>query len=202
MTDNLQQVEPRIAAGSGYLTALQEAQQVLQQLSAFEQRVATAAEWCLETFRQGHKVIAFGNGGSACEAQHLVGELMGRYKSNRRPLAAVSLTADTAVITCIGNDFNFDDIFARQLEGLSQPGDLLIAFSTSGNSRNVLRALEAARRLDIRSIAFLGGDGGKAVTYSDCALVIPHRDTARIQEGHNFLMHAMMDIIEAELGIA
>jgi D-sedoheptulose 7-phosphate isomerase len=105
------------------------------------------------------------------------------------------------VITCIGNDFTFEDVFSRQLEGLCQPGDLLIAFSTSGNSPNVLRALEAARRLRIRSIAFLGRQGGKAAPLADCALIVPHGDTARIQEGHNFLMHSLMDIVEAELGL-
>jgi D-sedoheptulose 7-phosphate isomerase len=189
-------------AKGAYQLALAEAQQVFRQLSAFEEQVTTAAEVCLGALRSGRKIIAFGNGGSACEAQHLVGELIGRYKSNRKPLAAVALNADAAVITCIGNDFSFEDIFARQVEGLCQPGDVLVAFSTSGNSPNVLRALELAGRLQIRSIAFLGGDGGKAAALADCTLVVPHRDTARIQEGHNFLMHSLMDVIEAELGIA
>lgn len=187
---------------SPYQFALAEAQRVLQQLNGFEQKVIEAAELCLEAFRNRHKVIAFGNGGSACEAQHLVGELMGRYKSNRKPLPAVALTADTAVITCVGNDFSFEDIFARQVEGLCQAGDLLVAFSTSGNSANVIRALELARRMEIGSIAFLGGEGGKAAAFADCTLIVQHHDTARIQEGHNFLMHSLMDVIEAELGIA
>lgn len=186
---------------SAYQAALEDTQRVLQQLRGLEGNVQTAARWCLNTFRRRGKVIALGNGGSACEAQHLAGELMGRYKSNRKPLAAVALTADSAVLTCIGNDFSFEEVFARQVEGLCQPDDLLIVFTTSGNSLNVLRALEAARGLHIRSIAFLGGEGGKAAALSDCALIVPHHDTARVQEGHNFLMHSMMDIIEAELGI-
>jgi len=156
----------------------------------------------LEALQQGGKLVTFGNGGSACEAQHLVGELMGRYKSNRRPLAAVALTADTTVLTCIGNDFDFEDVFARQVEGLCRPGDLLIAFSTSGNSPNVVRALETGRQAGIRSIAFLGRDGGKAASLADCALIVRHHDTARIQEGHNFLMHSLMDVIEAYRGVA
>ena len=143
---------------SAYQSALQQSVEVLAGLGSFEKNVALAAEWCLETFRQGGKLLTFGNGGSACEAQHLAGELIGRYKSNRKPLPAIALNADTAVITCIGNDFTFDDVFARQLEGLGRRGDLVVAFSTSGNSRNVLRALEAARRISIRSITFLGRD--------------------------------------------
>lgn len=186
---------------SQFQSALKEAQGVFDLLSTMEPSLNQAAQWCLEAFRDGHKIVAFGNGGSACEAQHLAGELMGRYKSNRKPLPAVALSADTAVLTCIGNDFSFDEIFARQFEGLAQQGDILIAFSTSGNSRNVLLALEAARRLHIRSIAFLGGEGGKAAAYADCALIVRHRDTARIQEGHNFLMHSLMDTIEAEFGL-
>jgi D-sedoheptulose 7-phosphate isomerase len=186
---------------SRFQSALQEAQSVFDVLSTMESSLNQAAQWCLEAFRDGHKIITFGNGGSACEAQHLAGELMGRYKSNRRPLPAVALSADTAVITCIGNDFGFDDIFARQFEGLAGPGDILIAFSTSGNSNNVLLALEAARRLHIRSIAFLGREGGKAAASADCSLIVRHHDTARIQEGHNFLMHSLMDIIEAEFGL-
>lgn len=200
MTAASEQDNPRPI--SAYQAALEDTQRVFQQLRGLEGSVETAAKWCLETFRRHGKVIAVGNGGSACEAQHLAGELMGRYKSNRKPLAAVAVTADSAVLTCIGNDFSFEEVFARQLEGLCQPYDLLIVFSTSGNSPNVLRALEAARRLHIRSIAFLGGEGGKAAALSDCALIVPHRDTARVQEGHNFLMHSLMDIIEAELGVA
>jgi D-sedoheptulose 7-phosphate isomerase len=183
-----------------FQSALTEARDVFDLLNTMEADLERAARWCVETLRAGNKIIAFGNGGSACEAQHLAGELMGRYKSNRKPLPAVALSADTAVITCIGNDFSFDDIFARQLEGLAQPGDILIAFSTSGNSRNVLFALETARRLHLRSIAFLGSEGGKAAAYADCPLIIHHHDTARIQEGHNFLMHSLMDTIESEFG--
>ena len=183
-----------------YQFAIRESQHVLGQLVEMEQNVSVAARWCVDAFRNKGKVIAFGNGGSACEAQHLAGELMGRYKSNRRPLAAMAVTADTAVLTCIGNDFSFDDVFARQVEGLAQPGDIVFAFSTSGNSANVVRAVETARKLQVRSVAFVGGNGGKVASLADCALVVPHGDTARIQEGHNFLMHSLMDMIEAELG--
>jgi D-sedoheptulose 7-phosphate isomerase len=113
-------------------------------------------------------------------------------------LPAVALTADSAVLTCVGNDFRFEDVFARQVQALGNPGDVLVAFTTSGYSGNVLAALELARKLQLTSIAFLGRDGGAAACLADCKLIVPHTDTARIQEGHQFLMHSLMDIIEAE----
>ena len=140
-----------------------------------------------------------GNGGSAAEAQHMAGELIGRYKQQRAPLAALALGTDVATATCIVNDYCFDDIFERQFRALAQPHDLLVVFTTSGNSGNILACLETARKKQIRSIAFLGKDGGRAKDLSDCVLLVKHQDTARIQEGHQFLMHCLMDQIEAAL---
>lgn len=156
-----------------------------------------AATLCISSLTDGHKLLVCGNGGSASEAQHLVGELIGRYKESRIALPAISMTADSTVLTCIANDFCYDDVFARQIHALGKPGDVLVVFSTSGRTRNVIEALKAARRLHLSSIAFLGHDGGLAASLADCALVIPHNSTARIQEGHQFLMHSMMDSIEA-----
>ena len=170
-------------------------------LSTLESAVQTAAQWCLQGFESGNKLLVLGNGGSACEAQHLVSELMGRYLSNRRPLPAAALTADTAVLTCIGNDFSYEEVLARQIQAFGRPGDLLTAFSTTGHSPNVLRAIETARALGLRSITFLGRDGGASAALSDCALIAPYHATARIQEAHNFLMHAFMDIIERHVGV-
>lgn len=184
---------------NSYRMNLREAIQVFESLADFEPSVQTAASWCLEALHGGHKLLICGNGGSASEAQHLAGELMGRYKENRAPLAAIALTADSAIMTCIGNDYQYEEIFARQVRGLGCRGDVLIAFTTSGNSPNVLNALSVAKELGIRSIAFLGRDGGKALPIADCALVVRHSDTARAQEGHQFLMHALMDAIEAGL---
>lgn len=178
--------------------SLDEALQVLRSLQPLEHKLGEAAMRCVESLRGGHKLLACGNGGSACEAQHLAGELVGRYKVDRIALPAIAMTDDSAVLTCIGNDYRFEDIFARQVEALGQPGDVLVAFTTSGNSGNILRALEAARKLRLASIAFLGRDGGAAALLADCALVVPHMDTARVQEGHQFLMHSLMDSIEAE----
>jgi D-sedoheptulose 7-phosphate isomerase len=185
-----------------YRYALQQATQVLASLSSLEDKLQTAAGWCVDAFRSGNKLLSCGNGGSASEAQHLVGEIVGRYKKDRPPLPAIALNADSTLLTCIGNDYSFHDVFSRQIEGLGRPGDVLLVFSTSGNSPNVLAALEAARKLQIQSIAFLGKDGGQALAAADCSLLVQHADTARVQEGHNFLMHALMDCIETGMGYA
>ena len=155
-----------------------------------------AAALCISSLDHGHKLLVCGNGGSASEAQHLVGELVGRYKNNRIALPAISMTADSTVLTCIANDFSYDDVFARQIQALGKPGDVLIVFSTSGRARNIVEALRTARTLHLSSIAFLGRDGGLAAPLVDCALIIPHSSTARIQEGHQFMLHSMMDLIE------
>lgn len=183
-----------------YMESLREALTTFESLRALEESVSQAAGWCVEALRNQGKLLICGNGGSACEAQHLTGELVGRYKEDRRALAAVSLTADGAVLTCIGNDYRFGDAFSRQVRALGRPGDILVVFTTSGESGNVLEALRAARELGLRSIAFLGRDGGRARDLSDCPLIVPHRGTARVQEAHQFLLHCLMDGIEA--GIA
>jgi D-sedoheptulose 7-phosphate isomerase len=185
-----------------YKYALQQATEVLASLSSLEEELQTAAGWCVDAFRSGNKLLSCGNGGSASEAQHLVGEIVGRYKKDRPPLPAIALTADSTLLTCIGNDYSFHEVFSRQIEGLGKPGDVLLVFSTSGNSPNVLAALEAARKLQIKSIAFLGKDGGHALSAAACSLLVHHADTARVQEGHNFLMHALMDCIETGMGYA
>ena len=180
-----------------YQRSLQAAVVNYQTMSALEDQLHNAAALCIEVFQRGGKLLICGNGGSAAEAQHLAGELMGRYKKERPPLPAVALTADSALLTCIGNDYRFEEVFARQVRGLAQPADALIAFTTSGNSPNVLLALEAAREMNIPGIAFLGGEGGKAKLAATCTLIVPHPETARVQEGHQFLMHCLMDEIEA-----
>ena len=184
---------------SEFRTSLREAVAVLESVSEHEERLQVAAGWCIAALRSKHKLLICGNGGSASEAQHLAGELMGRYKEHRRALAAIALASDSAVLTCIGNDYCFEDTFARQVSALAQPGDILVVFTTSGNSPNVLAALREAQALGLKSIAFLGKDGGKAKSIADCAMVVKHSDTARAQEGHQFLMHCLMDQIEAGL---
>jgi D-sedoheptulose 7-phosphate isomerase len=180
-----------------YQKALREAASVYESLLPLEPALETAAAWCVEALHAGRKVLTCGNGGSASDAQHLAAELMGRYVDDRPALAAVALNADTTLLTAIGNDYSYDQVFARQVRGLGKAGDILIVFTSCGNSPNVLRALEAARELGLRSIAFLGRGGGEAKDLAGCVLLVPHSVTARIQEAHQFLLHALMDRIEA-----
>lgn len=184
---------------SDFEKSLDDSLAMLKSLRAMPGLLRSCADQCLAALNGGGKLLICGNGGSAAQAQHLTGELVGRYKKDRRPLAAVTLAADAAVLTCIGNDYSFEEIFSRQVRALGRPGDVLIAFTTSGRSPDILEALRAAREIGMKSIAFLGGDGGPALSLSDSALVVGHRDTARIQEGHQFLMHCFMDLIEMGL---
>jgi len=182
-----------------YLKNLDASRRLLELLPALEPALQQAADLALETLRRGGKILLAGNGGSASEAQHLAGELVGRYLYNRQPLAALALSADSGVLTCIGNDFGYDDLFARQLRALARPGDLFVLFSSSGNSPNLVRALEAAAELGIPSVAFLGKSGGPCLPLATCPLLVSHPDTARVQEAHQLLMHSLMDLIEAAL---
>lgn len=186
---------------SEFQTALRDAVAVFESLNEQEANVERAAQWCAETLQTAGKLLICGNGGSASEAQHLAGELMGRYKKNRAPLAAIALSSDTAILTCIGNDYCFEELFARQVRALGNKGDVLIVFTTSGNSPNVLAALRTAKESGMRTVAFLGNQGGAAKEIAECSLIVRHSDTARAQEGHQFLMHCLMDRIEGILGL-
>ncbi len=143
-----------------------------------------------------------GNGGSAADSQHLATELIGRFKKNRRALRSMALTTDTSVLTCVANDYSYNDIFARQVEGLGRPGDVLIGISTSGNSGNVLRAFKIAKEMGLMTVALLGKGGGPAKDLVDHAVIIPSDSTARIQETHICIGHILCELIEQELGLA
>jgi D-sedoheptulose 7-phosphate isomerase len=182
-----------------YAERLNDAHSVFESLSELEAPLQDAVNWCVEALQSGGKLLICGNGGSASEAQHLAGELVGRYTQERRALPAIALTADAAILTCIGNDYCFDDVFARPIHALGRRGDVLVAFTTSGNSSNVLEALVAGREEGLKSIVFSGREGGKAKDLADGMLIVRHRDTARIQEAHQFLMHCLMDGIEDRL---
>jgi D-sedoheptulose 7-phosphate isomerase len=155
-----------------------------------------------DALKNGNTIFWCGNGGSAAESSHLAVELIGRFKNNRRSLPSLSLNADTSAITCIANDFGYDEIFARQLEGLGKKGEVLIVLSSSGKSENILRVLRKAKEKDITSIALLGKGGGQAVDLSDFAIVIESEETARIQEMHLLLGHTLCEYAEIALGIA
>ena len=144
-------------------------------------------------------IFICGNGGSASDSQHLAGELLGRFVNNRRPLRSISLAADPSVLTCIANDFGYDEIFSRQIQGLAKSGDLLIATSTSGNSTNIVKALKMAKSIQISTIALLGNEGGEAAGIADVSIVVPSRETARIQEMHLLINHLFCEVLEKEL---
>ena len=150
-----------------------------------------------ERLRRGCRILVCGNGGSAADAQHLAAELSGRYLKERRALAGIALTTDTSALTAIGNDYGFDQIFSRQVEALGRPGDLLIGISTSGNSPNVLLAVEAAKRLGLHTLGLLGRDGGKLKDQVDDALVVSSTVTARIQEVHQMVYHFWCEALDA-----
>ena len=182
-----------------FQTQLEASLQVLQGLSEQAALIEAIAARVCESVVQGRLLLTCGNGGSATDAQHLAEELIGRYRANRRALPAVALTADSSVLTCIGNDFGYEAVFARQIEGLGKPGDLLVCFSTSGNSPNIVAALRAARAHGLGTIALLGKDGGTARDMADLALVVPAADTARIQEAHLQALHYICEVVEVAL---
>ena len=153
------------------------------------------------TLDNGGTLFWCGNGGSAADSQHLAAELVGRFKKNRKALRSVALTTDTSVLTCVANDYSYEDIFSRQLEALARPDDVLVAISTSGNSENVVRALKKSKDLGVKTIAFLGKDGGQAKSIADLAIVIPSDSTARIQEAHILIGHILCNLIEKGLGL-
>jgi D-sedoheptulose 7-phosphate isomerase len=150
----------------------------------------------VESLKQGNKVLTAGNGGSAAEALHMSEELVGRYRNNRVSLPAVSLTADGTALTCIGNDYGYDYVFSRQVEGLGKPGDILVLFSTSGRARNLERALEAGRERGMVIVSLLGRDGGVLAGRADHEVIVVGQATERIQEAHQVILHLILDAVE------
>jgi len=150
----------------------------------------------VDRLKSGKTIFASGNGGSATDSMHLCEELVGRYRDNRRPLPAVSLNTDSSVLTCIGNDYGFDAIFSRQIEALGKEDDILVGFSTSGNSVNIALAFEKARAKGVTTILLSGKDGGKIKAIADYSIIIPSDNTARIQELHTFILHAWLELVE------
>lgn len=171
-------------------------QTVVQQGPVIEQIIATLTE----CFQRGGKVLLCGNGGSAADAQHVAGEFVNRFRFDHAPLPAIALTTDTSILTAIGNDSDFEFVFARQVEALGRPGDVLVGISTSGKSPNVLRALEAARRLGLIIIGFTGERGLQFMQpLCDLCLAIPSNDTPRIQEAHIFVWHVVCEEVERQI---
>jgi phosphoheptose isomerase len=172
---------------------------VLQQLAGLEPQIEAASGIIADALLSGHKLLACGNGGSAADASHLTTEYVSRFNRERRPYPAISLATHGGDLTAIGNDYSFADLFARQVRAFGTPGDVLAAFTTSGVSENVVRALKTAKELKLKTIAFLGRDGGQCAGLADVELLVRGTLTARIQEGHKFLLHTICELVEERL---
>src|SRR5215471_519574 len=179
--------------------AIEAATESLRALSSREPQVAQAADVIDQCLRAGNKLLVCGNGGSAADASHFATELVVRFAKDRRALSAICLTSDSGILTAAGNDYGFDEVFARQVAAFGVPGDVLICLTTSGTSRNVIRALEEAKARKLKTIAFLGRDGGSSTGIADSDLLVKSDSTARIQEAHQVLLHVLCEIIEARL---
>ena len=182
--------------------ALQEHVALVQSLLPLSAQIERGASLVAGALRGGRKLMLCGNGGSAADGQHIAAEMTGRFVKDRRPLAAIALSTDTSALTCIANDYSFDEVFARQVMALGGAGDCLLAISTSGNSRNVIRAADAARSASIQVIGLLGRDGGALRDICDVPIVVPSQTTARIQEAHILIGHTLCALIEEALGLA
>ena len=161
--------------------------------------LACSAQLCIDCLKSGGKILIFGNGGSAADAQHIAAELVGRYKTNRKGLPAIALTTDTSALTSIGNDFGYEHIFERQVEALANKGDVAIGISTSGNSINVINALKVASKLNCNTIGLSGHNGGEMNKICNINLSVPSEDTPRIQEMHIVIGHTICHLIDCEL---
>jgi len=161
--------------------------------------IETVSKKCVELYRGNNKTILAGNGGSAADAQHIAAEMVGRYGFDRPSLPSLALTTDTSALTAIGNDYGYDQVFSRQLEGMGQDGDIFIGISTSGNSVNIIKAFQSAKKKNILTVALVGRDGGEMAKIADIALVVPSDSTPRIQESHILIGHIICDIIEKEI---
>jgi len=179
--------------------AIEAATQTLRGLSSLEPQIAQAADVIDPCLRAGNKLLVCGNGGSATDASHFATELVVRFAKDRRALPAISLTSDSGILTAAGNDYGFDEIFARQVAAFGVPGDVLICLTTSGKSRNVIRALEEAKARKLRTIAFLGRDGGSTIGIADIDLLVRSDSTAGVQEAHQLLLHVLCEVIESRL---
>jgi D-sedoheptulose 7-phosphate isomerase len=180
-------------------TTIEDAVAATRALGALEKPLNRAVELVVHCLTSGHKLLVCGNGGSASDATHMATEFLCRYREDRRPYPAISLTANGEFMTAVCNDYHSDEIFARQVWGLGERGDLLIAFTTSGKSRNVLRALEEANRKKMKSLCFLGRDGGLTKGVATLDLLVPGASTARIQEGQKLLFHVLCEAADRKL---
>lgn len=178
-----------------------EKKRILDELDecGYLEMVKKAGEAICSALEEEHKLLIAGNGGSAADAQHFAGEIVGRFLVDRRPLPAISLCVDPSVMTCIGNDYGYEEVFARQVEGLSCQGDVFVGISTSGNSKNIIKAVSAAKEKELLTICFLGKGGGELGSLCDIPIIVPSDETPRIQELHEFTLHILCEYVDRKL---
>ena len=181
------------------IKASYETKQAIYENEDLLDKIEDVARRCVALYKTDKKTILAGNGGSAADAQHIAAELVGRYGFDRPSIPSLALTTDTSNLTAIGNDYGYDQVFSRQLEGMGQEGDIFIGISTSGNSVNIMKAFESAKKKGITTIALTGRDGGEMAKMADVALIVPSHATPRIQESHILIGHILCDIIEKEI---
>tara|TARA_A100001388_G_C28496727_1_gene369638 strand:- start:42 stop:629 length:588 start_codon:yes stop_codon:yes gene_type:complete len=165
-------------------------------------KIEKSSDILSKSLKLGGTIFWCGNGGSAADSQHIAAEFVGRFKKNRKPLKSIALSTDTSVITCISNDFSYEEIFSRQLEALGSKGDVLVAITTSGNSKNIIKALLQANKMGVKSIGLFGKGGGKCKNLVDLSLIVPSDSTARIQETHILIEHLLCELVENKLGLS
>jgi D-sedoheptulose 7-phosphate isomerase len=170
---------------------------VIASVTRDESTIAKIGQVIIRSLERGGKLLTCGNGGSAADALHMAEELVGRYNKDRRSLPAIALTADSTLLTCIPNDWNFEYVFARQIEGLGRKGDVLVCFTTSGKSPNVIRAIKTARKRGIVTVALLGKGGGPTKGLADYEVIVESNSTARVQEAHTLILHLLLEMIDA-----
>lgn len=178
--------------------AFAEHQAVIAKLVDLIPAISEVANELRACLARGGKILLCGNGGSAADSQHIAAEIVGRFKKERRGLPAIALTTDTSIITSVGNDYGYDFIFSRQVEALANPQDVVIGISTSGNSKNVVKAIEQAKEMGVTTVGLLGGSGGKLAELCTYSLTMPSNDTPRIQEAHILIGHSLCEMLEAE----
>jgi D-sedoheptulose 7-phosphate isomerase len=197
----MSEVAERVTARVSLESHLQEHLALFRALSGLAEPIERVADAIVSALVKDNKLLLCGNGGSAADSQHIAAEFTGRFVKDRKPLAAMALSADSSALTCIANDYSFDEVYSRQVLGLGRAGDCLLAISTSGNSRNVIRAAEAARTIGMRTIGLLGREGGLLRGICDLVIVVPSTTTARIQEAHIFIGHTLCAMVESRLGL-
>ena len=181
------------------ISMVEESSKTIKSCESLAQQIEKAAELAISALKNNKKILLAGNGGSASQASHIAAEFVGRYKIERKGMPAISLASDLSAITSIGNDYGFDSVFERQIEALGNEGDVFIALTTSGNSKNIIKAAEKAKKMNIKVIALLGKDGGKMKSISDVEIIVPSDNVPRIQECHLIILHIICELVDNKL---